>query len=118
MNPPRLVQPDAFDNRWQVFAQDFPSAAFLTARHLTGAVLIQRGRTQPQEDLAHVLRRWQDAGLKIGAKDINDAAPVQPIQVELPARYRSPWQRVLAILGLRRGPHGGFGGMVPRPGQG
>src|SRR5262245_16154819 len=66
----QLPQPGLFDNRWKVFPQDFPSAQFMLDRGIRKALLIQRGRRQPQEDLAHVLRSWQDAGLVIEAKDI------------------------------------------------
>jgi hypothetical protein len=113
-----VIRPGDFDNRWQVFPQDFPSAAFLTARGIMRALLIQRGRLDPHEDLAHVLRRWQEAGITIEARDVTNEAPPVPITVGRPAWYRSAWQRVLAILGLRRGSHGGFGGFVPKPSHG
>jgi hypothetical protein len=38
--------------------------------------------------------------------------------VAAPPWYRAAWHRALAVLGLRRGGHGGFGGLVPRPGHG
>jgi hypothetical protein len=118
MSPAREIRPRAFDNRWKVFPQDFPSAGFLTGRGFTRALLIQRGRTHPQEDLAHALCRWQDAGMALAAKDVAGGARPGPITVDRPAWYRSAWQRVLAVLGLRRGPRGGFGGVVPEPSHG
>jgi hypothetical protein len=32
--------------------------------------------------------------------------------------YRRIWQRVLATMGLRRNPLGGFGGLLPVPSAG
>jgi hypothetical protein len=109
------IQPGDFDNRWQVFPQDFPSAAFLVGRGFTRALLLQRNSRQPQEDLTHVLRRWQEAGLSIEVKDLADTDPPGPVMMNRPRLYRSLWQRVLAILQLRRNPKGGFGQEVPKP---
>src|SRR5262245_39500868 len=113
MSPSREVKPGVFDNRWKVFPQDFPSASFLTARGFTRAVLVQRGRSQPQEDLAHVLCRWQDAGLLIEAKDVAQSGPPGPVAVDRPTWYRAAWYRVWAMLGLRRCSEGGFGARYP-----
>ena len=117
MGPPRL-NPGDFDNRWKVFPEDFPSAAFLSSRGFRRAMLIQRGSREPREDLAHVLRRWQDAGLSIEAKDVADGAPPQPITVKRPPWYRRAWLRVLELFGLGRGSPGGFGHVVPQPSHG
>src|SRR6266404_9611354 len=56
---------DLFDNRWKVFPQDFPSAKFLREQGVHRVLLIQESAAQPQEDLAHVLLRWQEAGLEV-----------------------------------------------------
>jgi hypothetical protein len=141
MKPEGPVAPGVFDNRWQVFPQDFPSAGLLRARGFTRAVLVQDSerRTRdagtpsqhiveatwpatpgrgPQQDLAHVLRRWQDAGMAIESKDLAVAGLPVPITVDRPPRYRATWYRVLALLGLRRCLGGGFGGIVPSPRHG
>lgn len=110
--------PGAFDNRWQTFPQDFPSSSFLQARGIRRAILVQHGRWKPATDLAHVLRRWQEAGIRIEAKDLDDAQPPNAIDVDVPPKYRSTWRRVLGMLGLRRGPHGGFGNVAPEPSHG
>lgn len=110
--------PGAFDNRWQIFPQDFPSAKFLLGKGIQSALLIQHGRITPATDLAHVLRRWQESGISILAKDLADAAPSAAITVQEPEQYRSIWQRLSAMLGLRRAPLGGFGGVVPQPSHG
>jgi len=116
--PAWRLLPGSFDNRWKVFPQDFPSASFLTGRGLRRALLVHRDRVEPAEDLAHVLRRWQDAGLVIEALDVAGTAGPVRITVDEPPWYRAAWQRVLAIFGLRRNWRGGFGGVVPQPSHG
>jgi hypothetical protein len=118
MKSAQLPQPGLFDNRWKVFPQDFPSARFLLDRGIRKALLIQRGQRQPQEDVAHVLRGWQDAGLVIEAKDIATAEAPERLTVAVPRQYRAMWYRILEILGLRRNELGGFGAVVPQPSKG
>jgi hypothetical protein len=109
--------PGDFDNRWQVFPQDLPSAEELLAHGLSSALLVQAGG-EPREDLVHVLRRWQDAGLVL--RQVTPGAEDQPraLEVAAPNWYMSIWYRMLALVGLRRNDLGGFGGVVPRPGSG
>ena len=102
-----------FDNRWMVFPQDFPSASFLKSHDIQKALLIQRARLQPQEDLAHVLLRWQDSGISIYAKDLLESGPPAKITVKRPPRFKRAWYRALALVGLRRSNAGGFGSVVP-----
>jgi hypothetical protein len=118
MEPKKPLEPEVFDNRWMVFPEDFPSARLLRARGFTRAVLVQRSRLQPRPDLAHVLRRWQEAGIAVEARDPDIATPPRPIVVDRPARYRGMWYRVLALLGLRAAPIGGFGSVIPKPSSG
>jgi hypothetical protein len=118
MSPAQEIRPGVFDNRWQVFPQDFPSAAFLMRRGFTRALLVQRSRLEPQEDMEHVLLRWQEAGMVVEAKDVARATVPASITIARPQWYRAAWQRVLAILHLRRGLRGGFGGEVPSPRHG
>ena len=105
---------EIFDNRWLVFPQDFPSARFLREHGIRKVILVHdRFVPQPQDDLAHVLLRWQEEGITIESKFArSDEAPV-PIQVNRPSRFRVAWYRGLAILGLRRNDAGGFGGYPP-----
>lgn len=100
----------SYDNRWQVFPQDFPSAKFLLEHGVTRVLLVQDKKGQPQEDLAHVLLRWQEGGITIEAVGTKDASSAEEIQVAKPSRFRRIWYRALAILGLRRSWSGGFGG--------
>lgn len=101
----------AYDNRWMTFPQDFPSGRFLLEHGMRKLVLVHGGYAkQPQDDLAHVLLRWQEAGVAIEAKFAwNEEGPVA-INVSRPNRYRVAWYRAIAALGLRRNDAGGFGG--------
>lgn len=116
--PGKSLSPGAFDNRWIVFPQDFPSARFLIGRGVTQALLVQRGQRESEDDLAHVLRRWQDAKIEIHAIDLADARPAAKITVARPRSYRAISYRADAALGLRRAGRGGFGGVVPEPSHG
>src|SRR6185436_17692744 len=104
-----------FDNRWVVFPQDFPSAARLLASGLRRVLLVQEGRSTPRTDLAHVLLRWQLAGLEIQALDFASGEQAKTIVVAKPSRFRALGYRALVALGLRKNSAGGFGGMVPMP---
>jgi hypothetical protein len=106
----------AFDNRWMVFPQDFPSGRYLRDRGIRRVVLVHDTfLKQPQEDLAHVLLRWQQGGIAIESKSAHFGDAPAPIQVSRPSRFRAVWYRALAILGLRRNDAGGFGGYPPDP---
>jgi len=106
----RAANRELFDNRWKVFAQDFPSAKFLKEHGIRRVLLVQNSGGQPQEDLAHVLLRWQEAGVKILSSDRKDLARATTIRVSRPSGFRRSWHRGLALLGLRRNNAGGFGG--------
>ncbi len=107
--------PGRFDNRWVVLPQDFPSATFLKSHGIQRVLIVNDNRIDPADDLAHVLVRWQEAGITIMAKSLaNDAKP-QPLNVHRPSHYRMWWYRFLAMTGLRRNAAGGFGAMVPYP---
>ena len=105
----RAIGPDAFDNRWKTFPQDYPSARFLAERGIRRVVLIQEYGGQPQEDLSHVLLRWQQAGIGIEVFGTKLGAGPEQLSVNRPSFFRALWQRALAVLRLRRGAGGGFG---------
>jgi hypothetical protein len=105
----RPINDGVFDNRWKTFAQDFPSARFLQERGIRRVMLVQEQAAQPQEDLSHVLLRWQEAGIRLEVCGIAENGPVRELHVTRPSHFRALWQRALAILGLRRAASGGFG---------
>jgi hypothetical protein len=110
-----LPGPGRFDNRWLVFPQDFPSATFLLSQGIRRVTLLQ-ARTpadQPKEDLAHVLRRWQEAGVEIHLQDPAADQPPKPLTVQRPSRFRGLAYRALAVFGLKRNSAGGFGSVIP-----
>lgn len=107
--------PGKFDNRWIVFPQDFPSATFLLSQGIRRVVLLQKKTLsdQPQEDLAHVLRRWQEAGVEIYLQDPGADEPPRPLTVQRPSSFRNLAYRAFALFGLKRNSAGGFGSIIP-----
>lgn len=112
------VLPGKYDNRWLVFPQDFPSARFLQSQNIAGVILVQERAMYPQDDLAHVLLRWQEAGVPLLSTNLDSLHTPEALKVERPSRYRSLWYHFLAVVGLRRNSAGGFGAVVPLPSQG
>jgi hypothetical protein len=98
-----------FDNRWMVIPQDFASARFLLAQGIRQALLVQKDRRRPQDDLAYCLLRWQEGGIAIWSKQLDGDMPAAAIPVQRPSMYRAAWYRVLASLGLHCNGAGGFG---------
>jgi hypothetical protein len=101
-----------YDNRSISFTTDFPSANFLQANGIQSVVLVQRLGEQPQADLSHTLRRWQEEGLAIYVKQLELAEPIKRIEVTKPSQFGGLWYRALALLGLRKHPLGGYGGLL------
>jgi hypothetical protein len=110
--------PDEFDNRSVCFTTDFPSANHLIAHGIKGVLLVQRERLEPQTDLAHVLRRWQDAGLPLQRMRIEQPTERKRFEVKRPSWYGVMFARALAAFGLRRAPGGGFGAWIPESSAG
>ena len=104
--------PDEFDNRSVCFTTDFPSANFLAAQRIGRVVLVQRSGEQPQLDLAHVLRRWQQAGITILLKRLDLPGPPVPCEIGRPSWFGAMFQRALSMVGLHYGEAGGFGAWV------
>jgi hypothetical protein len=113
------LEPGTYDNRWVVFPQDFPSANFLRARGIRRVIVLHGVETpQPQEDLVHVLLRWQEEGLAILLHKSGDSFSPKEIRIAPPSRFRALRYRVLVMMGLRRNSAGGFGSVVPSPSAG
>ncbi len=106
------MQPDEFDNRSVSFTTDFPSANFLTAHGIQRVRLVQKDRVEPQPDLAHSLRRWQDGGLKLERMRLDLPSQSEFFEIPRPSWYGAMFQRVLSSIGLRRASTGGFGAWI------
>ncbi len=107
------MTPGDFDNRSVSFTTDFPSANFLVSREIQRVRLIQEGNLQPQSDLVHTLRRWQDGGLQLERSRLDLPTQSEPFEVARPSWYGAMFQRVLCQIGLRHSNGGGFGAWVP-----
>lgn len=118
MRPTVPLAPGKFDNRWIVFPQDFPSAIYLLTRGTREVWLLRRGDPTPGEDLAHVLLRWRQGGLRIMGVDIIGTQREHELDVREPSLFRKAWYRAMALAGLRRNNAGGFGAIIPVPSSG
>jgi hypothetical protein len=105
------ARPGEFDNRWAVVPQDMPSGNCLRTAGIT-AVGVRAARIQ--DDLTHILCRYQQAGLRL-LHGTDDLSAAQPLTVEPPSRFRSLWYCIGVFAGLRRNSAGGFGAVVPQP---
>jgi len=107
--------PGSFDNRSVSFTTDFPSANFLLAHGVHRVIVAQPWGIEPKADLAHTLLRWQEAGVTIELKRLDEPGAPVPCEVPKPSWFGWAWQRALAAVGLSRGRGGGFGDWVPEP---
>jgi hypothetical protein len=107
-------EPGRYDNRWVVLPQDFPSATFLSSKAVREVIVIQTGSLTPATDLAHVLYRWQQAGIRMRFIDIAAGQVQDDARVSRPSSFRRAWYVAVALLGLRRSNAGGFGSTVPQ----
>ncbi len=114
----RKREPDEFDNRSISFTTDFPSANFLGAHGIQRVMLVQKNSFEPQSDLAHSLRRWQDGGLKLERLRLDPPSRPESFEVARPSWYGAMFQRALSSIGLRRSGSGGFGAWVPESSAG
>lgn len=105
--------PGRYDNRWCIVPQDMPSADFLKRAGIRKVVLVS---DTVREDLAHVLFRYQEAGLELRRTHAPEENPVK-MQVAKPTSFRSLFYRAAVFAGLRRNSAGGFGAIAPDPGE-
>ncbi|MBX3461150.1 MAG: hypothetical protein KF696_14485 [Planctomycetes bacterium] len=108
--------PRTYDNRWMVFPQDFPSGNNMLG-HGIRRVLIMTREVAVRDDLIHVLRRWQEAGIQLLREFPGDGQPPHELTVNKPSRFKSGWYRLLVAMGLKKNSAGGFGGWIPEPSQ-
>ncbi len=114
----RKMDPVEFDNRSISFTTDFPSANFLASHGIQRMMLVQKHGFEPQSDLAHSLRRWQDGGLKLERLRLDPPSRPESFEVPRPSWYGAMFQRALSSIGLRRSGTGGFGEWVPESSAG
>ncbi|WP_020621196.1 hypothetical protein [Paenibacillus daejeonensis] len=103
-------RPGQFDNRWCVLPQDMPSAAFLRKQGIERVIL--RANTV-ENDLSHILKRYQEQGIKIYQSRGGETP--KETTITKPPLYRTIGYRLKALMGLTRNSAGGFGGKIPDP---
>jgi hypothetical protein len=106
-------EPGRYDNRWVVLAQDFPSGTTLLSRGITDVTVLRLRAPSPDHDLAVVLKRWSDAGLRVRGVAIESRAVEDPLVLTVPSNMRALWYGALALMGLHRSSVGGFGAVIP-----
>jgi hypothetical protein len=102
-------QARSYDNRWLTFPQDFPSAGRLRVSGIKRCYLLAAPK-RVADDLAHVLRRWQESGIEI--YDGSTHVPTT-LEIKKPLWFRQVFYRWVALSGLRPNAFGGFGAAVP-----
>lgn len=107
-----IAQPGDFDNRWLVFAQDFPSAKLLRSKGIQRVVLRQNQR-KLDLDLIQVLHPWQKAGISLFWQDPLNPASLMPLVVHHPSWLQLLWYRATQLRSLKRNSAGGFGSVIP-----
>jgi hypothetical protein len=117
LHPAGGAEPGRYDNRWIVLPQDFPSATLLMSRGITDVTVIRQRSPTPDQDLIVVLRRWQEAGLRVRGLALEGGQVEEPLSLIVPSGIRWLWYGALALMGLRRNSVGGFGALVPEQTQ-
>jgi len=100
--------PGSFDNRWCVFPQDMPSASYLQEKGIK-RVLVRA--EEIQNDLSHILCRYQKAGINVAICD--ESGNIKELKIVKPSKFKCLRYRFLVAAGLTRNPAGGFGGSIP-----
>jgi hypothetical protein len=98
----------AFDNRWNIFSQELPSAEFLRSRGITRIILRTLDtHTVLANDLHHVIYRFQEGGMEVLLHNGTSWPFVKP------KSYKNTAYRLLAMAGFKRNSAGGFGALIP-----
>jgi hypothetical protein len=100
-----------YDNRWCVFPQDMPSVDFIRGQGIMRVIVRAYAI---QNDLAHILMRYQDGGVPVYLCSNPDAEPT-PFRVNKPSKFRSLAYRMSTVRLLKANSGGGFGGFIPIP---
>ncbi|MBI4651275.1 hypothetical protein HY745_08340 [Candidatus Desantisbacteria bacterium] len=103
------VLPGNFDNRWCVLPQDMPSANFLKQNGIKKVLLVSN---EVQDDLSHILCRYQESDLDILVLKNNE---MQKTVINKPSSFKSLFYRVSILMKFKRNSTGGFGYLIPDP---
>lgn len=95
--------PNTFDNRWCVFPQDMPAAMFLYKNGIYKVIVRSEAI---QNDLSHILRRYQDEGIRVY---LCNGEELKEISVAVPSKYKSLSYRYKVVKKLTRNKTSGFG---------
>ena len=112
----RVPAPGQFDNRWMVFAQDFPSASFLKRQGLQRVLVVQHG-SAVADDLARVLAAFREQGMEVLVLRPDGEHRPEPAVLPKASWVKSVLFRAMVTLRMRRNSAGGFGARVPEPSQ-
>lgn len=104
--------PGTFDNRWCVFQQDMPSAAYLKSKGIDK--IIVRVQMYVLEDLEQILYDYQKNGIALYMMRNAFDSPKEMTARKL-SSVKGLVYRAAVVFGLRRNSAGGFGSTIPLP---
>jgi hypothetical protein len=100
--------PGVYDNRWNIFSQELPSAEFMQARGITRIVVRTVNINVPlAKDLHHVIYRFQEKGMEVFLHDGTLFPKIKP------KKFRATSFRLSEMFGFKRNSAGGFGAFTP-----
>src|SRR5262249_56203848 len=76
------------DSRWIALPQGFASGALLASRGIRSAALVRREGLSIPTDLAHVLARWAEHGIRLRVIDVATGQVAYEVQVPKPSRFK------------------------------
>lgn len=103
---------EVFDNRWVVFPEDFPASDYLVSHRIRQVLVVQSEGTKPQNDLAHVLYKWQKAGLDILITSKSSSPIPAKVIVRQPSLLKTLSYRLKAKFGFRSAAFGGLDWLI------
>lgn len=104
--------PGSYDNRWCVFPQDMPSAAYIKSKGIDK--IIVRTEQNIQTDLERILYDYQKSGIALYVLRDNTKPPKE-LTVKKQSVIKEWAYRFKVVIGLKRNATGGFGGKIPDP---
>ncbi len=108
-------KPGAFDNRWVLFPQDFPSAHFLKSHSIERILVVRNTPGEIAHDLRQVLVEWRRARLLLQTLALHLHDQPRDYTPRTAWTWRPAALLGLVALGLRANSAGGFGSKIPVP---